>query len=168
MNSFLHWSFNHRWGLTLTLASSPSFRSTWATSWGRWDFSGTAWFRPRSASTRRCEFKGKKTGRLMCPLSLCFQDQYLFCYKVWLEVLQGILQLHGNQWQPESPQDHKVVWAFSTPGSVVFVKHTTLCSPSLHWRVTPDSWAVVSDSFRDLKTYKKTLYSSVFTLCIEA
>lgn len=52
-----------------------------------------------------------KTGRrrLMGPLSLCFQDQYLFCYKVWLEVLQGILQLHGNQWQPESPQDHKVV-----------------------------------------------------------
>lgn len=45
----------------------------------------------------------------MCPLSLWFQEQYLFCYKVWLEVLQGILQLHGNQWQPESPQDHKVV-----------------------------------------------------------
>ncbi|KAM3605890.1 uncharacterized protein V6R79_006675 [Siganus canaliculatus] len=37
------------------------------------------------------------------------KEQYLFCYKVWLEVLQGILQLHGNQWQPESPQDHKVV-----------------------------------------------------------
>uniref|UniRef100_A0A3Q3FJU0 Protein tyrosine phosphatase non-receptor type 20 n=1 Tax=Labrus bergylta TaxID=56723 RepID=A0A3Q3FJU0_9LABR len=36
-------------------------------------------------------------------------EQYLFCYKVWLEVLQGILQLHGNQWQPESPRDHKVV-----------------------------------------------------------
>ncbi|KAM3862683.1 LOW QUALITY PROTEIN: tyrosine-protein phosphatase non-receptor type 13 [Diretmus argenteus] len=35
--------------------------------------------------------------------------QYLFCYKVWLEVLQGILQLHGNQWQAESPRDHKVV-----------------------------------------------------------
>lgn len=45
----------------------------------------------------------------MCLLSLWFQEQYLFCYKVWLEVLQGILQLHGNQWQPESPQDHKVV-----------------------------------------------------------
>ncbi|KAM9847849.1 tyrosine-protein phosphatase non-receptor type 13 [Aulostomus maculatus] len=37
------------------------------------------------------------------------KDQYLFCYKVWLEVLQGILQLHGTQWQPESPRDHKVV-----------------------------------------------------------
>nr|XP_057910158.1 tyrosine-protein phosphatase non-receptor type 13 isoform X1 [Doryrhamphus excisus] len=37
------------------------------------------------------------------------KEQYLFCYKVWLEVLQGILQLHGTQWQPESPQDHKVV-----------------------------------------------------------
>uniref|UniRef100_A0A4W6C2Z8 Protein tyrosine phosphatase non-receptor type 20 n=1 Tax=Lates calcarifer TaxID=8187 RepID=A0A4W6C2Z8_LATCA len=37
------------------------------------------------------------------------KEQYLFCYKVWLEVLQGILQLHGNQWQPESPRDHKVV-----------------------------------------------------------
>ncbi|XP_074501820.1 tyrosine-protein phosphatase non-receptor type 13 isoform X2 [Sebastes fasciatus] len=37
------------------------------------------------------------------------KEQYFFCYKVWLEVLQGILQLHGNQWQPESPRDHKVV-----------------------------------------------------------
>ncbi|XP_069573989.1 tyrosine-protein phosphatase non-receptor type 13 [Brachyistius frenatus] len=37
------------------------------------------------------------------------KEQYLFCYKVWLEVLQGILQLHGNRWQPESPRDHKVV-----------------------------------------------------------
>ncbi|XP_029926756.1 tyrosine-protein phosphatase non-receptor type 13 [Myripristis murdjan] len=37
------------------------------------------------------------------------KEQYLFCYKVWLEVLQGILQLHGNQWLPESPHDHKVV-----------------------------------------------------------
>uniref|UniRef100_A0A8C7YKX6 Uncharacterized protein n=1 Tax=Oryzias sinensis TaxID=183150 RepID=A0A8C7YKX6_9TELE len=37
------------------------------------------------------------------------KEQYLFCYKVWLEVLQGILQLQGNQWQPESPRDHKVV-----------------------------------------------------------
>ncbi|XP_067466135.1 tyrosine-protein phosphatase non-receptor type 13 [Thunnus thynnus] len=37
------------------------------------------------------------------------KEQYLFCYKVWLEVLQGILQLHGSQWQPESPHDHKVV-----------------------------------------------------------
>ncbi|XP_038593924.1 tyrosine-protein phosphatase non-receptor type 13 [Micropterus salmoides] len=37
------------------------------------------------------------------------KEQYLFCYKVWLEVLQGILQLNSNQWQPESPQDHKVV-----------------------------------------------------------
>lgn len=52
---------------------------------------------------------GEKTGSLMTLLSLCLQDQYLFCYKVWLEVLQGILQLHGNQWQPESPPDHKVV-----------------------------------------------------------
>ncbi|XP_076022160.1 tyrosine-protein phosphatase non-receptor type 13 [Genypterus blacodes] len=34
------------------------------------------------------------------------KEQYLFCYKVWLEVLQGILQLHGNQWQPEIPRDH--------------------------------------------------------------
>uniref|UniRef100_A0A3B5M2X0 Uncharacterized protein n=3 Tax=Xiphophorus couchianus TaxID=32473 RepID=A0A3B5M2X0_9TELE len=37
------------------------------------------------------------------------KEQYLFCYKVWLEVLQGILQLQGNQWQPESPRDHKIV-----------------------------------------------------------
>ncbi|XP_077470416.1 tyrosine-protein phosphatase non-receptor type 13 [Stigmatopora argus] len=37
------------------------------------------------------------------------KEQYLFCYKVWLEVLQGILQLHGTKWQPESPQDHKIV-----------------------------------------------------------
>ncbi|XP_026165191.1 tyrosine-protein phosphatase non-receptor type 20 isoform X4 [Mastacembelus armatus] len=37
------------------------------------------------------------------------KEQYLFCYKVWLDVLQSILQLHGNQWQPESPRDHKVV-----------------------------------------------------------
>ncbi|XP_049455551.1 tyrosine-protein phosphatase non-receptor type 20 isoform X5 [Epinephelus fuscoguttatus] len=37
------------------------------------------------------------------------KEQYFFCYKVWLEVLQAILQLHGNQWQPESPRDHKVV-----------------------------------------------------------
>ncbi|XP_061645530.1 tyrosine-protein phosphatase non-receptor type 13 isoform X2 [Phyllopteryx taeniolatus] len=37
------------------------------------------------------------------------KEQYVFCYKVWLEVLQGILQLHGTQWQPESPQDHKIV-----------------------------------------------------------
>ncbi|KAM8859680.1 tyrosine-protein phosphatase non-receptor type 13 isoform 3-T3 [Spinachia spinachia] len=37
------------------------------------------------------------------------KEQYIFCYKVWLEVLQGILELHGNQWQPESPQDHKLV-----------------------------------------------------------
>lgn len=44
---------------------------------------------------------------LMWPLSLWFQEQYLFCYKVWLEVLQGILQLHGNQWQLESPKTPK-------------------------------------------------------------
>ncbi|XP_041865921.1 tyrosine-protein phosphatase non-receptor type 13 [Melanotaenia boesemani] len=37
------------------------------------------------------------------------KEQYLFCYKVWLEVLQGILQLQGNKWQPESPRDHRVV-----------------------------------------------------------
>ncbi|CAL1578039.1 unnamed protein product [Knipowitschia caucasica] len=37
------------------------------------------------------------------------KDQYLFCYKVWLEVLQGILELHGNHWQPDSPRDHRVV-----------------------------------------------------------
>ncbi|XP_035461834.2 tyrosine-protein phosphatase non-receptor type 20 isoform X5 [Scophthalmus maximus] len=37
------------------------------------------------------------------------KEQYLFCYKVWLEVLQGILQLHSNQWQPDSPRDHKLV-----------------------------------------------------------
>ncbi|XP_038152289.1 tyrosine-protein phosphatase non-receptor type 13 isoform X2 [Cyprinodon tularosa] len=37
------------------------------------------------------------------------KEQYLFCYKVWLEVLQGILQLQGNQWQPESPRDQKIV-----------------------------------------------------------
>ncbi|KAM9809133.1 tyrosine-protein phosphatase non-receptor type 13 isoform 2-T2 [Syngnathus typhle] len=37
------------------------------------------------------------------------KEQYLFCYKVWLEILQGILQLHGTKWQPESPQDHKIV-----------------------------------------------------------
>ncbi|XP_030604068.1 tyrosine-protein phosphatase non-receptor type 13 [Archocentrus centrarchus] len=37
------------------------------------------------------------------------KEQYLFCYKVWLEVLQGILQLHSSQWQPEDPRDHKVV-----------------------------------------------------------
>ncbi|KAK5616042.1 hypothetical protein CRENBAI_018265 [Crenichthys baileyi] len=37
------------------------------------------------------------------------KEQYLFCYKVWLEVLQGILQLQGNQWQPESPREHKIV-----------------------------------------------------------
>ncbi|XP_076141347.1 FERM and PDZ domain-containing protein 2 [Alosa pseudoharengus] len=30
------------------------------------------------------------------------KEQYLFCYKVWLDVLQGVLQLHGNQWQPEA------------------------------------------------------------------
>ncbi|KAF7645941.1 hypothetical protein LDENG_00195780, partial [Lucifuga dentata] len=37
------------------------------------------------------------------------KEQYLFCYKVWLEVLQGILQLHGNQWQPEIPRDRKAI-----------------------------------------------------------
>ncbi|KAL3972100.1 segment polarity protein dishevelled [Sarotherodon galilaeus] len=37
------------------------------------------------------------------------KEQYLFCYKVWLEVLQGILELHSSQWQPEDPRDHKVV-----------------------------------------------------------
>lgn len=43
----------------------------------------------------------------MRPLSVWFQEQYLFCYKVWLDVLQGILQLLGNQWQLESPQTPK-------------------------------------------------------------
>ncbi|XP_019222094.1 tyrosine-protein phosphatase non-receptor type 13 isoform X1 [Oreochromis niloticus] len=37
------------------------------------------------------------------------KEQYLFCYKVWLEVLQGILELHSSQWQPEDPRNHKVV-----------------------------------------------------------
>ncbi|XP_056290876.1 tyrosine-protein phosphatase non-receptor type 20-like [Pseudoliparis swirei] len=37
------------------------------------------------------------------------KEQYFFCYKVWLEVLQGILQLQGNQWQPESLRNHKIV-----------------------------------------------------------
>ncbi|KAM8852417.1 tyrosine-protein phosphatase non-receptor type 13 isoform 1-T1 [Synchiropus picturatus] len=37
------------------------------------------------------------------------KEQYLFCYKVWLEVLQGILQLHGTQWQSDSPREHKLV-----------------------------------------------------------
>ncbi|KAJ8418163.1 hypothetical protein AAFF_G00138720 [Aldrovandia affinis] len=31
------------------------------------------------------------------------KEQYLFCYKVWLEVLQSILILHGNRWQQEKP-----------------------------------------------------------------
>ncbi|XP_066534632.1 tyrosine-protein phosphatase non-receptor type 20 isoform X2 [Hoplias malabaricus] len=31
------------------------------------------------------------------------KEQYLFCYKVWLEVLQSILLLHGNQLQSETP-----------------------------------------------------------------
>ncbi|KAG9341093.1 hypothetical protein JZ751_019847 [Albula glossodonta] len=31
------------------------------------------------------------------------KEQYLFCYKVWLEVLQSILLLHGNRWQQEKP-----------------------------------------------------------------
>ncbi|XP_017579550.1 FERM and PDZ domain-containing protein 2 isoform X2 [Pygocentrus nattereri] len=31
------------------------------------------------------------------------KEQYLFCYKVWLEVLQSILLLQGNQWQSETP-----------------------------------------------------------------
>ncbi|XP_036403195.1 tyrosine-protein phosphatase non-receptor type 13 [Megalops cyprinoides] len=31
------------------------------------------------------------------------KEQYLFCYKVWLEVLQSILLLHGNHWQQEKP-----------------------------------------------------------------
>ncbi|XP_034148806.1 tyrosine-protein phosphatase non-receptor type 13 isoform X2 [Esox lucius] len=33
------------------------------------------------------------------------KEQYLFCYRVWLEVLHGILQLQGNQWQHESPRE---------------------------------------------------------------
>lgn len=35
--------------------------------------------------------------------SFCFQEQYVFCYKVWLDVLQSISLLHGNQWQSETP-----------------------------------------------------------------
>ncbi|TSK22776.1 FERM and PDZ domain-containing protein 2 [Bagarius yarrelli] len=31
------------------------------------------------------------------------KEQYVFCYKVWLDVLQSILLLHGNQWQSETP-----------------------------------------------------------------
>ncbi|KAI7805901.1 tyrosine-protein phosphatase non-receptor type 13 isoform X1 [Triplophysa rosa] len=30
------------------------------------------------------------------------KEQYLFCYKVWLEVLQSISLLHGNHWQSET------------------------------------------------------------------
>ncbi|CAL8359112.1 unnamed protein product [Boreogadus saida] len=37
------------------------------------------------------------------------KEQYLFCYKVWLDVLQGILRLHGNQWQPEAPLEIQMV-----------------------------------------------------------
>ena len=37
------------------------------------------------------------------------QEQYLFCYKVWLDVLQGILRLHGNQWQPDAPLEIQMV-----------------------------------------------------------
>ncbi|KAK2852673.1 hypothetical protein Q7C36_007874 [Tachysurus vachellii] len=31
------------------------------------------------------------------------KEQYVFCYKVWLDVLQSISLLHGNQWQSETP-----------------------------------------------------------------
>ncbi|XP_061083588.1 tyrosine-protein phosphatase non-receptor type 13 [Conger conger] len=31
------------------------------------------------------------------------KEQYLFCYKVWLDALQSILLRHGNRWQPEKP-----------------------------------------------------------------
>uniref|UniRef100_A0A8C5AYM6 Protein tyrosine phosphatase non-receptor type 20 n=1 Tax=Gadus morhua TaxID=8049 RepID=A0A8C5AYM6_GADMO len=37
------------------------------------------------------------------------KEQYLFCYKVWLDVLQGILRLHGNQWQPDAPLEIQMV-----------------------------------------------------------
>uniref|UniRef100_A0A8C7I8S3 Tyrosine-protein phosphatase non-receptor type 13 n=1 Tax=Oncorhynchus kisutch TaxID=8019 RepID=A0A8C7I8S3_ONCKI len=60
--------------------------------------------------TVHCSAGIGQTGVLICTdviLSLIEYDlpeQYLFCYKVWLEVLQGILQLHGNRWYPESPR----------------------------------------------------------------
>lgn len=60
-----------------------------------------------------------------------FQEQYLFCYKVWLEVLQGILQLQGNQWQPESPRDHKIVWMFPPSNSATCIcKAKAVCDRS--------------------------------------
>uniref|UniRef100_A0A3P9QAT5 Protein tyrosine phosphatase non-receptor type 20 n=1 Tax=Poecilia reticulata TaxID=8081 RepID=A0A3P9QAT5_POERE len=65
--------------------------------------------------TVHCSAGIGRTGVLICTdiiLHLIENDlpeQYFFCYKVWLEVLQGILQLQGNQWQPESPRDHKIV-----------------------------------------------------------
>ncbi|XP_062852237.1 tyrosine-protein phosphatase non-receptor type 20 isoform X2 [Trichomycterus rosablanca] len=31
------------------------------------------------------------------------KEQYVFCYKVWLDVLQSISLFHGNQWQSETP-----------------------------------------------------------------
>ncbi|MCI4376426.1 hypothetical protein PGIGA_G00188290 [Pangasianodon gigas] len=31
------------------------------------------------------------------------KEQYVFCYKVWLDMLQSISLLHGNQWQSETP-----------------------------------------------------------------
>ena len=43
---------------------------------------------------------------------------------MWLDVLQGILQLQGNQWQPESPRDHKLVWMFPPSAQLhIPVKH---------------------------------------------
>lgn len=93
----------------------PVFRLMWVTSWKKWDFSDTGWYKQRWVHTERPTLqvqtlKGRKLPKSLALVLLLFQEQYLFCYKVWLEVLQGILQLQGNQWQPESPRDHKVVW----------------------------------------------------------
>ncbi|KAJ8250741.1 hypothetical protein COCON_G00226630, partial [Conger conger] len=37
------------------------------------------------------------------------KEQYLFCYKVWLDALQSILLRHGNRWQPENPSDSQPI-----------------------------------------------------------
>uniref|UniRef100_A0A672ZVM5 Protein tyrosine phosphatase non-receptor type 20 n=1 Tax=Sphaeramia orbicularis TaxID=375764 RepID=A0A672ZVM5_9TELE len=59
------------------------------------------------------------------------KEQYLFCYKVWLEVLQGILQLHGNQWQLDIhlPVKHRLClceYMQSKPFSVAVVNLLSL------------------------------------------
>lgn len=143
-------------------------RLMWATSYERWDFSGTAWFRPRSVS----KFKGKKN-RSQTP-DVSFVSLLSGPVSLLLQSLAGGFTGHftatrqpmatGKSTGPQSSLSvfHPLVRPFA--------KHT-LCSPSLHWRVTPDSWAVVSDSFQDKKkktNKNKTLYFSVFILCIEA